>query len=96
MNRSYLQIIAAAAAVGACAPKTVAKPPVDSTAVAAAADTNATKIASIEGFSTPESVIWDASQSVWFVSNINGNPSVKDNNGFISRLTSVAYSSGPR
>lgn len=38
------------------------------------------------GFSTPESVLWDAEQEVWFVSNIGGNPTVKDNNGFISRL----------
>jgi len=43
-------------------------------------------LAVIEGFKTPESVIYDVDQGVWFVTNINGNPSVKDNNGFISRL----------
>jgi hypothetical protein len=45
-----------------------------------------TLVASAEGFATPESAIYDAEQRVWFVTNINGNPSQKDNNGFISRL----------
>lgn len=36
---------------------------------------------------TPESVRYDAAQDLWFVSNINGNPSQKDGNGFIVRLT---------
>ena len=45
------------------------------------------RVASTEGFSTPESVLYDAEQQVWFVSNINGGPSAKDDNGFISRLT---------
>lgn len=44
------------------------------------------RLATIEGFKTPESVIYDPDQDVWFVTNINGNPSVKDDNGFISRL----------
>jgi sugar lactone lactonase YvrE len=38
------------------------------------------------GFSTPESVLWDAEQNTWFVSNINGGPLAHDGNGFISRL----------
>ena len=38
------------------------------------------------GFKTPESVRYDADQDVYFVSNINGNPSQKDGNGFISRV----------
>jgi sugar lactone lactonase YvrE len=33
---------------------------------------------------TPESVRYDADLDVYFVSNINGNPSRKDNNGFIA------------
>lgn len=49
--------------------------------------TEPTLMVSAEGFSTPESVLWDADQQVWFVSNINGAPTVKDDNGFISRLT---------
>jgi len=38
------------------------------------------------GFKTPESVRYDADQDVYFVSNVNGNPSQKDGNGFISRV----------
>ncbi len=37
-------------------------------------------------FKTPESVRYDADQDVFYVSNINGNPSQKDGNGFISRM----------
>ena len=47
----------------------------------------ATKVKTIDGFKTPESVKWDASSGYWYVSNINGQPPAKDNNGFISRLT---------
>ena len=39
-----------------------------------------------EGFSTPESVLYDAEQDVYFVSNINGTPLEADDNGFISRI----------
>ncbi len=45
-----------------------------------------TKIATVDSLQTPESVMWDASQDMYFVSNINGNPSAKDGNGFISRV----------
>ena len=45
------------------------------------------KVAEATGFITPESVLWDAEQQVWFVANINGSPVAKDGNGFISRLT---------
>jgi hypothetical protein len=34
----------------------------------------------------PESARYDRDLDVWFVSNVNGNPSGKDNNGYISRL----------
>lgn len=40
-----------------------------------------------EGLSTPESVLWDAARNVWYVSNINGAPTAKDDNGYILRLT---------
>jgi sugar lactone lactonase YvrE len=40
----------------------------------------------IVGFSAPEAARYDGEQDVWFVSNINGNPSEEDNNGFISRV----------
>ncbi len=37
-------------------------------------------------FKTPESVLYDAHRNQIYVSNINGKPTVKDNNGFISIL----------
>lgn len=40
-----------------------------------------------EGLSTPESVLWDATRNVWYVSNINGSPLGKDDNGYILRLS---------
>jgi len=43
-----------------------------------------TKTATVAGFQTPESVLWDSTLDVYFVSNINGNPTAKDGNGFIS------------
>jgi len=46
----------------------------------------ATKVKTIDGFKTPESVKWDAASGYWFVSSINGQPPAKDGNGFISRL----------
>ncbi len=38
------------------------------------------------GLQTPECVLWDADQDVYFVSNINGDPTAVDKNGFISKI----------
>jgi sugar lactone lactonase YvrE len=38
------------------------------------------------GLQTPESVLYDAQQDVYFISNINGQPLAADNNGYISRV----------
>ncbi|MGH9458807.1 MAG: hypothetical protein ACRD2J_14335 [Thermoanaerobaculia bacterium] len=40
----------------------------------------------ITGLQTPESVLYDAEQDVYFVSNINGTPLEADDNGFVSRV----------
>jgi hypothetical protein len=40
----------------------------------------------LTGFQTPESVLYDADQDIYFVSNINGQPTAADDNGFISRI----------
>lgn len=50
------------------------------------ASPGATKVGTVTGFLTPESVLSDSAQDVYFVSNINGSPLTKDNNGFISRV----------
>src|SRR2546428_6310116 len=46
----------------------------------------ATRVLTVEGFKTPESVKYDAQLDLYFVTNINGHPTAKDNNGFISRV----------
>jgi len=40
----------------------------------------------IQGFNNPESVVYDASTDVLFVSNVNGSGVEKDGNGYISRI----------
>lgn len=50
------------------------------------ATTPASKLLVVDGFLTPESALHDAAQDIYFVSNINGGPTAKDNNGFISRV----------
>ena len=40
-----------------------------------------------DGLSTPESVLYDADTDSYLVSNINGAPLAKDNNGFIAELS---------
>jgi hypothetical protein len=46
-----------------------------------------TPVAKYAGFSKPESVLYDADNDRYLVSNINGSPFDKDNNGFISVLS---------
>jgi sugar lactone lactonase YvrE len=44
-------------------------------------------IAVVSGLASSEAVVFDAARDVYFVSNINGEPGVKDGNGFITRIT---------
>ncbi|WP_434044275.1 MULTISPECIES: SMP-30/gluconolactonase/LRE family protein [Sorangium] len=44
-------------------------------------------VAKYTGFAKPESVLYDADNDRYLVSNVNGNPNDKDNNGFISVLS---------
>ncbi|MEE8410074.1 MAG: hypothetical protein V3T05_10735 [Myxococcota bacterium] len=59
------------------------------TADADAASTTKTSDITIEnvGFATPESVLYDAAADVYLVTNINGSPLEKDDNGFVSRVS---------
>ena len=41
----------------------------------------------IDGFSNPESVVYDESSSALYISNVNGSPMDKDGNGFISKVS---------
>lgn len=39
-----------------------------------------------DSFATPEAVLYDSVMDVYVVSNINGNPTARDDNGFLSRV----------
>lgn len=83
MSRSWITL--AAAAVGAlalAACRKTAQPPANA---AMAADTMF-QGKTVTGFSTPESVLWDSVADIYLVDNINGAPTAKDNNGFITRM----------
>ena len=41
----------------------------------------------LEGFEQPESVVYEPTTEIFYVSNINGNPTEKDGNGYISTVT---------
>jgi hypothetical protein len=66
----------------ACA-KSADKPADTAAATSAAPVETAMKMGETGGMKVPESVKYDADMDVYFVSNINGNPSEKDGNGFI-------------
>src|SRR6266496_3574553 len=53
-------------------------------AAQAASPTTATKVGETDGMKAPESVRYDPELDVFYVSNINGNPSQHDGNGFIA------------
>ena len=56
-------------------------------AAGVAAPAEFSRAASVQAeFKTPEAVRFDPTDDVFFVSNINGSPGEKDNNGFISRV----------
>ena len=92
-----LAIIPALLLIAAC---NRGEKPADTSAVAP--DTVPRMVVSVPGFKTPESVRYDEDLDLFFVSNIDGNPSMKDGNGFISRVKadgtvdSMAFIAGGR
>jgi hypothetical protein len=48
---------------------------------------NLEKVWELSGFSDPESVVYDKVEDIYFVSNVDGNPAIKDGNGFISKVS---------
>ncbi|MBW3670471.1 MAG: hypothetical protein KY432_02230 [Acidobacteria bacterium] len=44
-----------------------------------------------DGFATPESVLYDPADDVYYVSNINGRPLEADGNGYISRISAASH-----
>lgn len=83
----HLAVVLSSIAFVACAKR---EPAADSTAgqstAAAAATSTAERLSETSGLRVPESVKYDSDHDVYYVSNINGNPSQKDNNGFIARV----------
>jgi sugar lactone lactonase YvrE len=67
------------------APVTADPPPVKKTAKPGAG--SSPQVMKECGFKTPESILLDADRDIYLVSNINGQPTEKDNNGFISRVS---------
>src|SRR5215831_5594658 len=58
----------------------------DTTAAATATPAMFASAGATDSMKTPESVRYDPDLDAYFVSNINGNPSVKDGNGFIVQI----------
>src|SRR4051812_20711854 len=48
---------------------------------------NARFVRNLIGFQGPESVKYDPEQDVWFITNMTGAGSIKDGNGYISRIS---------
>ena len=79
--------LAALMVIAACGGERKDAAPADSSVAApAAAKPEARNIGTVKDLKNPESARWDSELGVWFVSNVNGDPAAKDNNGFISRL----------
>ena len=78
-----LALVSLGSLVAACGGEKA--PAADSTAAVPAPAVEALPPAT-EGFKVPESVRYDAALDAYFVSNIDGNPNQKDNNGAIVRL----------
>lgn len=78
--RPPIMLALSAFALLACAKD---QPAADSAGMAAS---TADKLGETAGMNVPESVRYDAELDVYYVANINGNPSQKDNNGFIARV----------
>jgi hypothetical protein len=63
--------------------------------VPAAAPASVALLTISEGLAIPESVLYDAAADVYLVSNINGSPLEKDNNGYISIFTPDGKAGAP-
>jgi len=82
--------IAVLTLAAACGARETRTPATTDTAAGSSAAADSTAASSgptkLEGFENPESARYDAELDVWYVSNVNGSPTAKDNNGYISRL----------
>jgi sugar lactone lactonase YvrE len=89
MRHSTILIVVAGAllfAAGCARQPSTQKQEPSTSATETAAPAASTPKALPVAFQTPESVLYDPAEDIFFVSNINGAPLEKDGNGFISRL----------
>lgn len=81
------RLLAVAATVLAAVALAQPAPPAKDAGAAAAPTPPAATVTFTEGLATPESVLYDAERDTYLVSNINGSPLAKDNNGYIAELS---------
>jgi sugar lactone lactonase YvrE len=86
MLRHVLSALLFAATVSGCGGDRKGADSTGSTAAASTRPAEAEKVGETGGFQVPEAVRYDADLDVYFVSNVNGNPSQRDNNGYIARV----------
>ena len=88
----FVLTLSAGLALGACGRRDSSGRAPDARALAESAavyeemSTQFRKAGETSNLQGPESARYDRELDVWFVSNVNGNPSGKDNNGYISKL----------
>ena len=92
--RTILIVLAALTFAFACQRAESPAPATDTQAGAPATPPPPQEIA--QGLSTPECVLYDAEQDVYFISNINGSPLGADDNGFISRVNAETLQVEPK
>jgi len=78
--------MAAAPVPAAPAPLPTAAPAVPPPPATAAPAASTIVVGKDAGLQTPECALWDSEQDVYFVSNINGDPTAVDKNGFLSKI----------
>lgn len=98
MKHTLSLVLSSACALGAAfgvacsqtpAPETPAQPETPPAAVDAPKEPEASAPIVIKdaGFQTPESILHETTADIYLLSNTNGNPLAKDDNGFISKLS---------
>ncbi|MEX2178930.1 MAG: SMP-30/gluconolactonase/LRE family protein [Gemmatimonadaceae bacterium] len=86
MRRSRTTALILIVALAACSGSERTPPPDSAVGQTSGATSATVKVGETSGFDVPESVRYDEELDVYYVSNINGNPSQKDNNGYIARV----------
>lgn len=87
MSRQVFPAVALfAAMVAGCGGDENAADTTGSTSAATSAPAEAQKVGETSGLRVPEAVRYDPDLDVYFISNINGNPSQRDNNGYVVRV----------